>query len=175
MNAFEIVLIALVAVIGGLCAGTFGGMLYARESTQRKHAEQLNQQKESGEARLLELQAQQRDALREAKDETTKIRTSLESENRERRQEIKRQEQRLQQKEEQLDHKIESIERRERQLSHNMEWNDGASLCRRGAGLAFAELHLHSLHRSGELCHGPVAHTARWTVHVLAYQSIRHR
>jgi len=121
VNAFEIVLIALVAVIGGLCAGTFGGMLYARESTQRKHAEQLNQQKESAEARLLELQAQQRDALREAKDETTKIRTSLESENRERRQEIKRQEQRLQQKEEQLDHKIDSIERRERQLSQRQQ------------------------------------------------------
>ncbi len=89
--------------------------------TKRKHVEQLNQQKENAEARLLELQAQQRDALREAKDETTKIRTSLESENRERRQEIKRQEQRLQQKEEQLDHKIDSIERRERQLQQRQQ------------------------------------------------------
>jgi ribonucrease Y len=115
VNAIEVVLIALIAAVA-LGAGTFGGYFYARESTQRKHAEQLNQQKESGDTRLLELQAQQRDALREAKDETTKIRTSLESENRERRQEIKRQEQRLQQKEEQFDHKIDGIERRERQL-----------------------------------------------------------
>jgi ribonuclease Y len=128
VNAIAVVLIALVSVIGGLCAGTFGGMLYARESTQRKHAEQLNQQKESAEARLLELQAQQRDALREAKDETTKIRTSLESENRERRQEIKRQEQRLQQKEEQLDHKIDSIERRERQLSQRQQEIEASAL-----------------------------------------------
>ncbi len=100
-----------------LALGTFGGYVFARELTQRKHVEQLNQQKESAEARLLELQAQQRDALREAKEETSKIRTSLESENRERRQEIKRQETRLQLKEEQLDRKIDSIEKRERQLN----------------------------------------------------------
>jgi ribonuclease Y len=128
VNTFVAVLIALVALIGGLAAGTVGGMLFARESTQRKHAEQLNQQKESAEARLLELQAQQRDALREAKDETTKIRTSLESENRERRQEIKRQEQRLQQKEEQLDHKIENIERRERQLGQRHQEIEASAL-----------------------------------------------
>ncbi|PWT73491.1 MAG: ribonuclease Y, partial [Chloroflexi bacterium] len=120
MNAFELALSAVVALVA-LGIGTFGGFVYARETTQRKHAEQLNQQKESAEARLLEIQAQQRDALREAKDETTKIRTSLESENRERRQEIKRHELRLQQKEEQLDRKIEGIEKRERQLSQRQQ------------------------------------------------------
>jgi len=124
VNAIEEFLVAL--VILGL--GTFGGYVFARELTQRKHVEQLNQQKESAEARLLELQAQQRDALREAKDETTKIRTSLESENRERRQEIKRQEQRLQQKEEQLDRKIDSIEKRERQLQQRQQELEGSKV-----------------------------------------------
>ncbi len=117
MNALMDFVVAL--VILGL--GTFGGYVFARELTQRKHVEQLNQQKESAEARLLEIQAQQRDALREAKEETTKIRTSLENENRERRQEIKRQETRLQQKEEQLDRKIDGIEKRERQLNQQQQ------------------------------------------------------
>ena len=122
MNALEVLLIALVLV--GF--GTFGGYFYARESTRRKHVEQLNQQKEGAETRLLELQAQQRDALREAKEETTKIRTSLESENRERRQEIKRQEQRLQQKEEQLDRKIDAIEKREYLLTQRQQEMEAA-------------------------------------------------
>ncbi|MGO8946478.1 MAG: ribonuclease Y [Ktedonobacterales bacterium] len=117
MNALVEFVVAL--LILGL--GTFGGYVFAKELTQRKHVEQLNQQKEGAEARLLELQAQQRDALREAKEETTKIRTSLENENRERRQEIKRQEQRLQLKEEQLDRKIDALEKRERQLNQHRQ------------------------------------------------------
>ncbi len=116
-TALEIVLVAVFF----LALGTYGGYRFAKEQTQRKHEERLNQEKESAEIRLLELQAQQRDALREAKEETAKIRASLESENRERRQEIKRQEQRLQQKEESLDRKIEGVEKRERQLTQRQQ------------------------------------------------------
>jgi len=92
------------------------GFYTGRQRAQLESEERIRQQKETAEARMLELQQQQRDALREAKDETAKIRTSLEAEARERRQEMKRQEQRLQQKEESLDRKMETLERREQAL-----------------------------------------------------------
>ncbi len=108
-------------VVAGVLPGLLLGFFIGQQRTELHHREQLDQVKETAEARLLELQQQQRDALREAKDETAKIRTSIETEARERRDEMKRQEHRLQQKEEALDRKTENIEKRERLIGERAQ------------------------------------------------------
>ena len=112
MNGTDIFLVVLIFVFGAISLAV--GIYLGQQRSRLMHEEQLGQMKESSEARMLELQQQQRDVLRESKDETLKIRTSLESEARERRVEMKRQEQRLQQKEEALDRKTDNLEKRER-------------------------------------------------------------
>lgn len=102
------------------------GWYLGQQRTEALHEKALREQKDAAEARLMELQKQQRDALRESKDETAKIRLSLESEARERRQEMKRQEQRLQQKEETLDRKTDGLEKRERALAQRIQELDVA-------------------------------------------------
>ncbi len=82
-----------------------------------QYNEKLRLQQEEYERRLLEVQEHQRDVLRETREETAKFRATIETENRERRAELKRQEQRLFQKEESFDRKTENLERRERALS----------------------------------------------------------
>ncbi|HEX6818506.1 MAG TPA: ribonuclease Y [Ktedonobacterales bacterium] len=109
--------VILLVVLLGVMPGIVVGFIFGQQQARIRHQEQLQQMKDTAEARMLELQEQQRDALREAKDENAKTRASLESDARERRQEMKRQEQRLQQKEEALDRKTEGIEKRERQLA----------------------------------------------------------
>jgi ribonuclease Y len=114
VNGIEVLLIFLIFVFGAISLAF--GIYTGQQRAQLQYEERMRQAKEAAEARMLELQEQQRDALREAKDETAKIRTSLEAEVRERRQEMKRQELRLQQKEEALDRKNEALEKRERTL-----------------------------------------------------------
>jgi ribonuclease Y len=110
-------IVAIVLAVGGFYAGrTFG-----QQRMQLQSEERMREAKERNEARLLELQEQQQTTLREAKEETAKIRSSLEGEVRERRQEMKRQEQRLQQKEETLDRKSEHLERQERSLAQRSQ------------------------------------------------------
>ncbi|HKV86299.1 MAG TPA: Rnase Y domain-containing protein, partial [Ktedonobacterales bacterium] len=109
--------VILLVVVLGVLPGVVVGFVFGQQQARIRHQEQLQQMKETAEARMLELQEQQRDALREAKDENAKTRASLETDARERRQEMKRQEQRLQQKEEALDRKTDGIEQRERQLA----------------------------------------------------------
>jgi ribonuclease Y len=111
--------IILFGVIPGLVLGVLMGLYAGTQNERLKHQEQMRQANEQFESRLVELQQQQRQALHEAKDETAKVRTSLEMleiESRERRQELKRQEQRLTQKEEAIDRKSDEFEKRERQL-----------------------------------------------------------
>jgi ribonuclease Y len=119
VNTFEIILVVLFGGVGALA-----GYAFSQQSQQRTKAQQSDQvlrQREEAEARLLEIQQQQRDALREAKEETAKIRASIEAEARERRAEMKSQEQRLRQKEESLDRKTENIELRERTLAQRQQ------------------------------------------------------
>ncbi len=105
---FTVPLGALLAI----SAGFYGG------STRNKvrFEERLRIEKEASERQLLEVQSQQRDALREARDESASFRASIEHENAERRTELQRQERRIQQKEENLERKIEGLEQRERKL-----------------------------------------------------------
>ncbi len=111
-----IVIIALVAfLLGGV---GLAGIAYIRGIHRTsQYNEKLRLQQEEYERRLLEVQEHQRDVLRETKEETAKFRATIEAENRERRAEIKRQEQRLIQKEEALERKTDNLERRERALA----------------------------------------------------------
>ncbi|HEU5442132.1 MAG TPA: ribonuclease Y [Ktedonobacterales bacterium] len=112
MNPWEVVLIGTFGVVS-LGLGILIGLLLTRS----RHSEELRQEKESFEARLVALQQEQAAALREQKEESARTRAAIETEVRERRAEIKRQEQRLNQKEEALDRKTDALERREHQLA----------------------------------------------------------
>ena len=116
MNPIDFVIIIVALVIG-----SFGGVLYGRQQNRLRHEQEMSALKEQAEARLLDMQEKQRLALLEARDETAKVRTSIETDARERRQEIKRQEQRLQQKEESLDRKVDNMERQERTLAQRSQ------------------------------------------------------
>ena len=112
VNPIDFAIIVVALVIGG-----YSGFLYGRQQNRLRHEQEMSALKEQAEARLLDMQEKQRLALLEARDETAKVRTSIETDARERRQEIKRQEQRLQQKEESLDRKVDNLERQERGLA----------------------------------------------------------
>jgi ribonuclease Y len=70
----------------------------------------------ASEKMLAETAAKEKELLLQAKDEAIQIRTAAETEGRERRAEIQRQERRLQQKEELLDQRLADIERRDREV-----------------------------------------------------------
>src|SRR5205807_7087475 len=106
----------LVFLVFGASVALYAGYLIGTTRNKQHYAERLRMEKESSEQRLLELQAQQRDALHEARDETARFRAAMERDNAERRAELQRQERRLQQKEESLEHKIEALEQRERKV-----------------------------------------------------------
>ena len=109
------VMIAGIIVFG--VVSLFLGMYFGSIRGDNRYNEKLRLQQEDYERRLLEVQERQRDVLRETKEETAKFRATIEAENRERRAEIKRQEQRLIQKEETLERKTDNLERRERALA----------------------------------------------------------
>ncbi len=114
-----IYIIVIIAVVGlavlAAVAISVGTSLWM-ERNKRIFEERLRAEKETSEKRLLELQLQQSEVLREARDETARLRSSMERENAERRTELQRQERRLQQKEEALERKIEALEQRDRKL-----------------------------------------------------------
>jgi ribonuclease Y len=117
-------IIVILAGLVALAIGAVAGVRYAvrvgtslgMERNKREFEERLRAEKEASEKRLLELQVQQSEVLREARDETARLRSAMEREYSERRSELLRQERRLQQKEENLERKIEMLEQRERKL-----------------------------------------------------------
>ncbi len=115
MQSTEIV-IALVFLVPGAIVALVAGYLIGTTRNKQYFADRLRIEKEESEQKLVELQMQQREALHEARDETARFRTTMERDNAERRQELQRQERRLQQKEESLDRKIEALEQREHKL-----------------------------------------------------------
>ena len=110
------VILALV-LLSGVIVALVTGYLYGRAQHKVRFEERLRAEKEASEQRLLEVQAQQRQALQEARDETAQIRAAIERENVERRSELQRQERRIQQKEELLERKIEALEQRTHKLN----------------------------------------------------------
>ena len=120
MGPFEILLIALAAVVG-IALGFVVGIAYRKRVSEREigSAETeatriINEAIRSGESRKKEM-------LLEAKDEIHKSRTEYEKEVKERRSEISKQERRLQQKEETLDKKAENFEKKEEELARRLE------------------------------------------------------
>ncbi|HKV00979.1 MAG TPA: ribonuclease Y [Ktedonobacteraceae bacterium] len=111
------IVIALIILVFGAGIALYAGYLIGTTRNKQHFAERLQNEKEASEQKLLELQAQQREALREARDETARFRAALERDNAERRSELQRQERRLQQKEETLERKIDALEQRERKLA----------------------------------------------------------
>jgi len=93
------------------------GYRYGHEQNKAHYEELLLAEKDANERKLLEVQAQQREALHEARDETAHLRATMERENTERRTELQRQERRIQQKEESFDRKVDALEQRERKLA----------------------------------------------------------
>ncbi len=113
----NIIVVALIITIPlGALLAVFTGFYIGSSRNKVRFEERLRIEKEASERQLLDLQAQQREALREARDESASFRTSIEHENAERRTELQRQEHRIQQKEENLERKIDALEQRERKL-----------------------------------------------------------
>jgi ribonucrease Y len=113
LGVLVVIAFAVIGVRVALRTGTNLGM----ERNKREFEERLRAEREISEKRLLELQVQQSESLREARDETARLRSSIERENTERRSELQRQERRLQQKEETLERKTDALEQRERKFS----------------------------------------------------------
>ncbi len=112
-----ILILAPITVVLGALIALASGYYIGWTRNRAKFEERLRTEKEASEQRLLEVQAQQSEALREARDETARFRATMEREHGERRTELQRQEQRLQLKEESLERKMDAFEQRERKLS----------------------------------------------------------
>jgi ribonuclease Y len=110
------IVFALILLVAGALVALFIGYFYGRTQNKERYEASLRLQKEASEQRLLEVQLEQREALREAREETARFRATIEREYAERRSEIQRQERRMQQKEESLERKMEALEQRERKL-----------------------------------------------------------
>jgi ribonucrease Y len=121
---YIIIVLSVLALAAGVWFAVRVGTSLGMERNKREFEERLRAEKETSEKRLLELQLQQSEVLREARDETARLRSSMERENAERRTELQRQERRIHQKEELLERKIETLEQRDRKLNqreHSIE------------------------------------------------------
>jgi ribonucrease Y len=116
VSAIIVVALIITITLGAVLAIVIGYYLGSTRDRAR-FEKSLREMKEASEHRLLEVQEQQREALRDARDETARFRDTIERENAERRSELQRQERRLQTKEENLDRKIDMLEQREHRLA----------------------------------------------------------
>jgi ribonuclease Y len=107
----------IITILLGAVFAVFIGYYLGVTRNKEQFEARLRTEKEASEQRLLDAQAEQSGVLREARDETARLRTTMERENSERRIELQRQERRLQQKEETLERKIDVFEQRERKLA----------------------------------------------------------
>jgi len=106
--------LAIIVGLVGVFIGVTGGIFFQQRITQRRIADA-----ERSAARILdEADRRQKEIQLEAKEEAIRVRNQVESELRERRNEIKHLERRVIQKEESLDRKLESLEQRQRNLSN---------------------------------------------------------
>ena len=112
MSGITLALILVISVLVALGAGTLIGVFY-RKMLGGRHLTEAE-----AKATLIVDQAEQekKTVLLDAKEEAIQVRSSAESELRDRRREMQRQENRLTQREENLDRRVDSIEGRERGL-----------------------------------------------------------
>ncbi|MFN0148919.1 MAG: ribonuclease Y [Dehalococcoidia bacterium] len=104
------------AVIGLLTVFVVGLLAIFLTTRRRGVGASLHQAEEQANRILAEAESKQKELLVQAREETLGLRTTLETEVRERRAESARVEHRLTQKEENLDRKIEGLDRREAEL-----------------------------------------------------------
>ncbi|MFC3211345.1 ribonuclease Y [Planomicrobium okeanokoites] len=105
----------------GILVGVFVGYFVMKKSNESKMAGARNSAEQVIEDAKREAEALKKEALLEAKDENHKLRTETESEIRERRSEIQKQENRLLQREENLDRKDDALNKREAGLERKDE------------------------------------------------------
>ena len=116
MSPLILLLVAFLLIIGVLMA-LYSGYQYGITKSKGRHESNLRELREASEQKLLEVQTEQREALRDAREETARFRATIEKENAERRSELQRQERRIQTKEENLERKLDNLEQRERKLN----------------------------------------------------------
>ncbi|MDN7241217.1 ribonuclease Y [Planococcus sp. N028] len=114
---FTEIIFALLGIIVGVVVGYFA----LKKSNDSKMAGAKNSAEQIVEDAKREAEALKKEALLEAKDENHKLRTETESEIRERRSELQRQENRLLQREENLDRKDDALNKREASLERKDE------------------------------------------------------
>ncbi|MBI2864129.1 MAG: ribonuclease Y [Chloroflexi bacterium] len=107
-NLIELLVAPGAAVIGGLVG------FYIRQTLS---ASKVKACEEEATKLLDESKTTAREAILEARDEAIKIRAAADTENRERRAELQRQERRVAQKDEAVERKLESIDRRDKSLA----------------------------------------------------------
>ncbi len=112
MQVFFIFLISAVT----FAAGAWGAYTYTGQRSQLRLEEELSKLKEAHEHRLIALQQQQQQTLRETKEENARSRSVLEDELRQRRQELRSAEQRIEQREKQIDRRQEQMDKKENDL-----------------------------------------------------------
>jgi len=113
--------ITVLAVLVGLTIGALSGYAGWRVVAGRRY-----EAAKQGSSRILEeAQEKQRSLLLEAKEESLRIRSSAESELKERRAEAQRAESRLSKREENADHRATNLERKERDLDRKEEETEG--------------------------------------------------
>ncbi|WP_033544075.1 ribonuclease Y [Planococcus sp. CAU13] len=122
----------------GLLVGVFVGYFVMKKSNESKMAGARNSAEQIIEDAKREAEALKKEALLEAKDENHKLRTETESEIRERRSELQKQENRLLQREENLDRKDDALNKRE------------AGLERKDEALAEKQQHIEQMERKAE-------------------------
>ena len=111
------IFVSILSLIGAVLLGGLTGFFVRYVVLgQRRRAAEAN-----AAAIISEAESSQKEILLEAKEEAIKARSAYESENRERRNELRRQEKRLTQKEETLDRKVDGTERRQRNLAAKEE------------------------------------------------------
>ena len=110
--------VALLAIFFGFVIGViFGGMLLL-VSRRIIFNRQLRIAERKAAKMVTEARNESKDILQQAEDEAKRIKTTAESDYRERRSELQKQENRLNQKSETLDRKTESVDQRERNLTN---------------------------------------------------------
>lgn len=116
----EIVL-AVLCVILGLAAGSFGGYTYHRKKEEEKIRGSISESERIIRDATKKAEASKREILAEGREEILRLRQELDRDTKERRTELQRSERRLEQKEENLDRKIENISRKEEELKSRNE------------------------------------------------------
>lgn len=124
----DVALWLLLGLVVGLAVGAIAAYFYATGATKKSSEAAIARERELADERvktaedkaqvaLREVEAQRKEMLLQAKEQSHHIRTEVEAEYRDRRAEVQRQERRLQQKEENLDRKVEATEKREKVLT----------------------------------------------------------